>query len=254
VVADARAAIFTSFDESISFNHSDGNAFGRQLGPESISIDITEDFTHPEFSFDYSIVASVITSGGVRPMIDIQGNLDANGLSSTSTGHLAGRASGRIQYGFTVVERTSPIVFVPRVPVRMHSRGHVTATGPTATAGLSVSLPNFSPIVLFTNSGRQEFDRTFLTEIAPGNERQITMSAFGDVDFLREGQATFQALVDPLIEIDPSFALKDHYEIRFSTPHVLAGPEPLAAVPEPSCLVLFGAGLLSLAAHGIWRR
>jgi hypothetical protein len=128
----------------------------------------------------------------------------------------------------------------------MHSRGHVSASGP-ATAGVTALLPNFSPISLTTLSGPQEFDRVLATIVHPGNERLVRLTAFGDVSFLNEGQASFQAVVDPLIEIDPSFAFKDNYEILFGSAHVLAGPEPGAPVPEPGSLTLLALGSLGLA-------
>jgi hypothetical protein len=236
----------TDFSESISFNDSDAVEFGAGFDtPQSISVDVAKFRMSGDRSFEYEIVATVTTSGGMRPTIDIQGNLNATGLSDFN-GFLRGRASARIQYGFIVMENSPPPMPILDVPILMHSRGHVSASGP-ATAGVTALLPNFSPIGLTTVSGPQEFDRLLATTVHPGNERLIRLTAFGDVSFLNEGQASFQAVVDPLIEIDPSFAFKDHYEIVFGSVHVLAGPEPAAPVPEPASVTLLVLGSLGLA-------
>ena len=55
--------------------------------------------------------------------------------------------------------------------------------------------------------------------------------------------AQYSALSDPAIEIDPSFAFKDDFELVFS-PNLFS---PTSAVPEPSSTLLFAAGLGLLA-------
>jgi hypothetical protein len=236
----------TDFSEGISFNDPDAVEFGGGFDtPQSISVDVAKFRMSGDLSFEYEIVATVTTSGGMRPMIDIQGNLNARGLSDFG-GFLRGRVSARIQYGFIVMEKSAPPMPMPGVPILMHSRGDVSASGP-ATAGVTALLPNFSPISLTTLSGPQEFDRLLTTIVNPGDERLVRLTAFGDVSFLNEGQASFQAVVDPLIEIDPSFAFKDNYEILFGSAHVFAGPEPAASVPEPGSLTLLALGSLGLA-------
>ncbi len=179
----AHAQVFTtptSFDESIDFNDPDAKAFGATGDtPQSVSVDVAKFRTSSTGQpIEYEIVATMLTSGGVNPMIDIQGQLYANGLHHVN-GFLRGRASGRIQYGVIVVEKTPPIVFVPDIPVIFETDGEVSATAPMR-ASVSVTLPNQSPISINSDSGPREFRHRFITNLRPGVERLVRMQASAD--------------------------------------------------------------------------
>jgi hypothetical protein len=55
-----------------------------------------------------------------------------------------------------------------------------------------------------------------------------------------------RTFIDPVIEVDPAFALADQYEVVYSS--------GISQIPEPSSVMLFDAGLVSLVACGRGRR
>jgi hypothetical protein len=79
-----------------------------------------------------------------------------------------------------------------------------------------------------------------------GQNIQVQILATGDAGAIGMpnccgGHATFKAIADPTIQIDPSFAYADDFTLAFSS-------NLPPAVPEPSSIALFATGLLALMA------
>ena len=221
-------------------------------------------------------VASISQSGAVNgglytgralastftpPFVQVQGDVDAQATAElTSMGLDVGSA---IVYYFAV-EQTAPAP-VDVVPLVIQSNLHADASfagngGAFSDAsffiqGLSIFHYEAAMCDQASCTSPSEMSFTDSASAKPGQDIQVQIATGGNANGTgsdldgHTGQAAFQAIVDPTIQIDPSFAYADDFTLAFS-PNL----PPSAAAPEPSSIALLAIGLLALMAQRIAHR
>jgi hypothetical protein len=184
-----------------------------------------------------------------------------------------GAASASISYQF--VEEVSPPCATPpcepvRVPVFIHGNGSVAvaASGgipgpfdpPGYYAGANSTLyfmaggsswatlgkaciVSTNPADPLCSSASFDVNETFDLVVDRLNYINLYVFAYADTGNRDPGWGIAEAWIDPIIQIDPGFALRDHYRLVFSA-GITADPPPNGGpVPEPVTLLLVVAGL-----------
>lgn len=161
-------------------------------------------------------VVEGLTSGGSVPAADIQAS------RSGSLGGAAGLA--RVIYS-AVVRSTEQPPPATLVPVRVHIRGHASAS---AMGGISyadatafASFAGVSRGVTASSSPLQgppsaEFDVIQTVEVTVDQVYEARVEGNYFLDPAGEGNTSAQAIADPEITIDPSFAFADLFYVEFS--------------------------------------
>jgi hypothetical protein len=173
------------------------------------------------FSFQSSnpaaqYVVQGLTSGGSVPAADIQAS------RSGSLGGAAGLA--RVIYS-AVVRSTQQPPPATLVPVRVHIRGHASASAiggiSSADATAFASFASVSRGVTASSSPLQgppsaEFDVTQTVEVTVDQVYEARVEGSYFLDPAGEGNTSAQAVADPEIIIDPSFAFADLFYVESS--------------------------------------
>jgi hypothetical protein len=210
------------------------------------------DLHTPEtYHYDYSdgngtqLVLDSVATGGSAPMLDVQG--DATNASASVQG--VGNNNYFIQYWFGVVGPTPPPGQL--IPVIAHVRGDASVSGSGAVAAAFASAEfvagQYSQMMATASATSQgptsdAFDTYYTISAAPNVDYQaIRLRAGGTVNVDPGLSGSFQAVADPVLEIDPSYPDKDLYTLVYST-----------NVPEPSDAAL--SALVALSALWIGRR
>ena len=187
------------------------------------------------------------------PFVQVQGEVDAQETAALAESLAVDSA---IFYYFQV-EQTAPAP-VDVVPLLIHSNveadasaagtGSAKAVADFAIPDLNISHPEAAmcDATSCTSSSSMSFNDS--ASATAGQDIQVQILAGGvagaiGVPNCCGGHATFQAIADPTIQIDPSFAYADDFTLAFS-PNLT----PSAAAPEPSSIVLLATGLLALMA------
>jgi hypothetical protein len=242
---------------SASFSDSD---FRENRGVSiNASLDLTGVDQHGFFS---QSVIEARTTGGMQPMADVQG--------SAIFGLAAGSAI--VSYGFRAVPVNPSVVAPGPIPVFMRSAASVSASTDPANVGDAAGrahfrideaadafrdprLQNFGPgfrgfsiaaVVQEDGSAAAEFSETFRLGLSSGGHG-IELLALGASGISPVGVSyEFQSVIDPVFWVDPVAAFDgpggpvryaDAYRLEFSE-----GVLP-SAIPEPSMVILFAAGL-----------
>ena len=155
------------------------------------------------------------------------------------------------------VEQTAPAP-VDLVPLLIQSNVEADASSASTGAAnafadflipdLNISHPEVAICNGATCTSSSSMSFTDSPSATAGQNIQVQILATGDAGAIGMpnccgGHATFQAIADPTIQIDPSFAYADDFTLAFS-PNLT----PSAAAPEPSSIALLATGLLALIA------
>jgi hypothetical protein len=194
-----------------------------------------------------------VTSTFTPLFVQVQGGVDAPALAPSSIVGLS--VSSSISYYVRVVQTApAPVDVVPLViQTTLHADASATGSGGDANpvmASFEITSLNIFDFELANCSAASctspsEMSFTHAASAMAGQDIQVIIAAagtatgFGAVDCCT-GHATFQAIADPTIQIDPSFAYLDDFAVVFS-PNLT----PAAAVPEPSSIALLAIGLLA---------
>jgi len=192
--------------------------------------------------------------------VNVQGEADAVPSAPLTSVALA----STIVYYFQV-EQTAPAP-VDVVPLLIQSNVEADAGAAgdgvaNAAAAFLVPALNIShPVTALcngidgcTSSSSMSFNDS--ASATAGQNTQVQIVASGDAGafgaIVVGGHATFQAIADPSIQIDPSFAFANDFALAFS-------PNLTSSVPEPSSIALSATGLLVLmgvlSSSGLRRR
>jgi len=236
------------------------------------SLDLTGTDSHGFFS---QFVGEANTTGGTRPMADVQG----------SATFAQGSATATVSYAFRATPVNAGIVAPGPIPVFMDAAGSVSVLTDPADVGdnagratfrideaadafhdskLVSSGPGFRGFGVFATVGEDgtaaaEFQTTFRLGLSQsGAIHGISLTAAGSTGRAQVGTSfEFQSVIDPVFRIDPNatfdiggtpFRFADAYRLEFSE-----GVVP-SVVPELSSLVLTGLGLIGLTGALAWRR
>lgn len=149
-------------------------------------------------------VARAAASPGTTPHADAQGHVSGNGPGTVDAGVT-------IVYGF-VVESNGPVA-VPFVPVTVTMRGEASASPlGTASAGVSGPLGALSATVYADGPRWAGFAGTARHLIAPGTVLTFSLGAGGRVTG-GNGTSEFQAVADPVLQVDPCFPAAADYRV-----------------------------------------
>ena len=188
-------------------------------------------------------------------LVSVQGEVDAQQTAPAVTIGLT--VNSVISYYFRVVQTAPAPVDVVRLLIHsnLHADASASGTGgaPTVSAGFSILDLNIfhsetAMCVATICMSPSEMSFTDSASATAGQDIQVQITAGGTAGaasgFLQpSGHATFQAIADPTIEIDPNFAYADDFTVVFS-PNLPS----LTAAPEPSSIVMLAIGLLALMA------
>jgi hypothetical protein len=224
---------------------------GAQLSlPLAVFSEGGHDLHTPEtYHYDYSdgngtqLVLDSVATGGSAPMLDVQG--DATNASASVQG--VGNNNYFIQYWFGVVGPTPPPGHL--IPVIAHVRGDASVSGSGAVAFASAEFVagQYSQTMATASATSQgptsdAFDTYYTISAAPNVDYQaIRLRAGGTVGVDPGLSGSFQAVADPVLEIDPSYPDKNLYTLVYST-----------NLPEPVGAAL--SAIVALSALGVGRR
>lgn len=210
-------------------------AFGDPIVPDAryvaggvtSSVPVTQslDFTNG----DYQVVHSAGAYGGADPQADVQGNINYFGPNTIPFASY----SASVTYYYLL---TGP-ADATTAPIILHVAGHASATG-SGTANASVIQGSFfgnqylSATTYSAVAGNgvpfAEFEETVSYDEILNQVHGITVRAFGSVG---ETNGSYQAVSDPIIEIDQSAPNAHFYSITWST-----------NIPAPGVFVTFAIG------------
>lgn len=179
------------------------------------------------------------TSTASASYVPGDGTVSASGSANPGVGPW-GAASGADEAIFFEVKGQSGAW----VPVLFTASGTTSVSGIAATSTASLTVPYVnSPIrACSTTTGSCGAPPTFSVAMdvnIPSNyvlSFSIGAGGLATADFLNG--SSYSASVDPMVEIDPNFAQANQFSLVVS-------PSP---TPEPGSLVMFGSGVLGLAA------
>jgi hypothetical protein len=230
------------------------------------SLDLTGVDQHGFFS---QAVVEARTTGGMRPMADVQGSAIFG---------LAG-GSAIVSYAFRAVPVNPAVVAPGPIPVYMQAAGSVSGSTDPANVGDALAqahlrideaadgfrdrrLQPFGPgfrglaiaaVVQDDGSAFAEFAATFRLGLSRG-DHGIELRANGATGTSPVGVSyEFQSVIDPVFWVDPVAVFQgpagpvrfaDAYRLEFSQGVVAA------TIPEPSMVLLFAAGLALLLTRG----
>jgi hypothetical protein len=212
-----------------------------------------DDFTSSDTNGNpIQFIALAQTSGGSVPTSDAQ----------SSATHSGGSASARFTYEFGPNRNDLKYPLGVKVPVSISIAGHVSAhsgLGGNAFAEVSVDAaqPPIGAAVQVQDNDSQtsEVSQTISTDIFAGTTVRLNLLARGNDFSLNSREADFQAVIDPVIGIDPTATfIFDGAPVRFADAYHLEYSDGVLPSPEPSGIVLALVGGVGMAAALRWTR
>lgn len=176
-------------------------------------------------------------------LVSVQGEVDAQATAPIN--EISLDLSSSISYYFRVKQTAPAPVDVVRLLIHsnLHADATTSGTGIASFVSADFAIPDL--FIFHHEMATSEMSFTDSVSATAGQDIQVQISAAGSgvatgaLDCCA-GHAKFQAIADPTIQIDPSFAFANDFTIVFS-PNLPS----TTAVPEPSSIALLAIGLLA---------
>jgi hypothetical protein len=184
----------------------------------------------------------IVTQGETFAQPNAQAIATMNLNNYTGTEVHTGNFRASVKY-WVVVWQTGPSP-TSTVPVRLHSQGQVDLSGPgtgNANIWLDTSFGiNEGASAALGGSGlpHNTLNVSTTAQLESGAYHFISIAAEGKLNSFSQGIRDFQAVIDPYIDIDPSFPYASSFEIALSA-GVGNTPLPEPAMLTPICMLYF---------------
>jgi hypothetical protein len=211
------------------------------------SIDYAIKWNDPDMPYTSAYIATLQLTDGSHPMVDLQGSAE----------YVAGRgmAQGVIIYYLRADKKDQ---YAPDyVPLLVTSRGSFTVSDTNdcyARVDSFFGIPSKPRQDVIIDSSTTyagahwEGSRTITENVYAGGIYAILLEAYGKVQHNWETSGSFQAIIDPMVQIDPDWMVEYNGQmVPGAQLYSLTMSTGFTPVPLPSSLLLLGPALGCLA-------